>query len=181
MVIKTDICSFSEWKIYPGKGVRYVAKDGRPFLYLSKRARMFGLRYALLIILVNSKLKDLDGQPHGEDFIRKSSNPTLANLRRRRQSDSKEPSKVSLLIPSRRWKPPDLKIKRHWLSKLSEKSKIERRPKSPRSKPKEKLPTLTKTPSKKPKTRPPKRPRRRPLARRTNDSVPSWLASYLNL
>merc|ERR1711862_649493 len=40
----TDLCSFSEWKIYPGKGVRYFAKDGRPFLYLSKRARMFGLR-----------------------------------------------------------------------------------------------------------------------------------------
>jgi ribosomal protein L24E len=32
MVVKTDLCNFSEWKIYPGKGVRFVAKDGRPFL-----------------------------------------------------------------------------------------------------------------------------------------------------
>lgn len=46
MVIKTELCSFSEWKIYPGKGIRYVARDGRPFLYLSKRTRDFGLRYA---------------------------------------------------------------------------------------------------------------------------------------
>lgn len=45
MVVKTDLCNFSEWKIYPGKGVRFVAKDGRPFLFLSKRNRNFGLRY----------------------------------------------------------------------------------------------------------------------------------------
>jgi large subunit ribosomal protein L24e len=44
MVIKTELCSFSEWKIYPGKGIRYVARDGRPFLYLSKRTKDFGLR-----------------------------------------------------------------------------------------------------------------------------------------
>jgi len=45
MVVKTELCTFSEWKIYPGKGVRYVAKDGRPFLYLSKRSRNFSIRY----------------------------------------------------------------------------------------------------------------------------------------
>ena len=44
MVVKTDLCNFSEWKIYPGKGVRFVAKDGRPFLFLSKRNRNFSLR-----------------------------------------------------------------------------------------------------------------------------------------
>ena len=59
MVIKTELCSFSEWKIYPGKGVRYVAKDGRPFLYLSKRTRNFGLRYIDIIINIeNLKLND---------------------------------------------------------------------------------------------------------------------------
>lgn len=50
MVVKTELCSFSEWKIYPGKGVRFVAKDGRPFLFLSKRNRCFGLRYAPSLI-----------------------------------------------------------------------------------------------------------------------------------
>lgn len=47
MVIKTDLCHFSEWKIYPGKGIRYVAKDGRPFLFLSKRMKDFSLRYTV--------------------------------------------------------------------------------------------------------------------------------------
>jgi len=45
MVIKTELCSFSEWKIYPGRGIRFVAKDGRPFLFLSKRTRNFSLKY----------------------------------------------------------------------------------------------------------------------------------------
>jgi len=35
---------FSEWKIYPGKGIRYIAKDGKNSLYLSKRTRNFGIR-----------------------------------------------------------------------------------------------------------------------------------------
>lgn len=70
MVVKTDLCNFSEWKIYPGRGVRFVAKDGKPYLFLSKRARCFGLRY-IWYDLENWKPKDLDGQQHGEDFIRK--------------------------------------------------------------------------------------------------------------
>ena len=45
MVIKTELCAFSEWKIYPGRGIRFVARDGRPFLFLSKRTRDFSLRY----------------------------------------------------------------------------------------------------------------------------------------
>lgn len=102
MVIKTDLCSFSEWKIYPGKGVRYVAKDGRPFLYLSKRARMFGLRYNIIIIIVNSKPKDSDGQPHGEDFIKNSSNPIKENLKKRKPLNLKEPSKVFHSKPSKK-------------------------------------------------------------------------------
>lgn len=53
MVVKTDLCNFSEWKIYPGKGVRFVAKDGRPFLFLSKRDRCFGLRYLLDLLKKN--------------------------------------------------------------------------------------------------------------------------------
>ena len=70
MVVKTDLCNFSEWKIYPGKGVRFVAKDGRPFLFLSKRNRNFSLRY-LITNQEKSKLKGSDGLPHGEDSIRK--------------------------------------------------------------------------------------------------------------
>jgi len=35
MVIKTELCSFSEYRIYPGHGRRYVAKDGRLHIFLN--------------------------------------------------------------------------------------------------------------------------------------------------
>ena len=44
MVIKTDICSFSEYRIYPGRGTRFVAKDGRTFLFINKKCLKFSLR-----------------------------------------------------------------------------------------------------------------------------------------
>ena len=44
MVIKTETCSFSEYRIYPGKGQKYVAKDGRTFLFLTKKNSTFSLR-----------------------------------------------------------------------------------------------------------------------------------------
>jgi ribosomal protein L24E len=93
MVVKTELCNFSEWKIYPGKGVRFVAKDGRPFLFLSKRNRNFGLRYALHHA-GSSRLRGYAGLPPGEGFIRKSSKAMLASKRRRESSNKREPSKV---------------------------------------------------------------------------------------
>jgi large subunit ribosomal protein L24e len=44
MVIKTESCSFSEFKIYPGTGARYFAKDGRSFNFLSKKVAKLALR-----------------------------------------------------------------------------------------------------------------------------------------
>ena len=44
MVIKTETCSFSEFKIYPGVGARYFAKDGRLFNFLSKKVAKLALR-----------------------------------------------------------------------------------------------------------------------------------------
>ena len=39
MVIKTDPCAFSEMKIYPGRGIRFVAKDGKSHIFISSKAR----------------------------------------------------------------------------------------------------------------------------------------------
>jgi len=44
MVIKTELCAFSEWKIYPGRGVRFVAKDGRISMFINKKAHKLYLR-----------------------------------------------------------------------------------------------------------------------------------------
>jgi large subunit ribosomal protein L24e len=38
MVIRTENCNFCEYKIYPGRGIRFVAKDGRVTLYINKKS-----------------------------------------------------------------------------------------------------------------------------------------------
>merc|ERR1719310_1632077 len=39
MVIKTDVCFFSEAKIYPGHGRRFVRKDGRLLAFINQKVR----------------------------------------------------------------------------------------------------------------------------------------------
>lgn len=39
--IKTDLCCFTEYRIYPGKGKKFVSKDGKVHMYIcSKAARL---------------------------------------------------------------------------------------------------------------------------------------------
>mmetsp|Transcript_105087 Transcript_105087/g.226669 ORF Transcript_105087/g.226669 Transcript_105087/m.226669 type:complete len:146 (+) Transcript_105087:17-454(+) len=45
MVIKTETCAFSEQKIYPGHGSRFVRKDGQLMIFLSSKcAALYHLR-----------------------------------------------------------------------------------------------------------------------------------------
>ena len=39
MVVRTDVCQFSEHKIYPGRGHRYVSRDGKTNFFLTKKSR----------------------------------------------------------------------------------------------------------------------------------------------
>merc|ERR1711957_199325 len=39
MVTKTEICSYTAHKIYPGRGRRFVAKDGKTSYFLSQKVR----------------------------------------------------------------------------------------------------------------------------------------------
>lgn len=39
MVVKTDPCAFSEMKIFPGRGIKFAAKDGRVHYFISSKAR----------------------------------------------------------------------------------------------------------------------------------------------
>ena len=39
MVTKTDLCSYTESKIYPGRGRRHIAKDGKTYFFISTKAR----------------------------------------------------------------------------------------------------------------------------------------------
>jgi len=38
MVIKTELCEFTEYRVYPGRGQRYVTRDGKVHFFLSSKA-----------------------------------------------------------------------------------------------------------------------------------------------
>lgn len=38
MVTKTELCEFSEYRIYPGRGSRYVTKDGKVHIFMTKKS-----------------------------------------------------------------------------------------------------------------------------------------------
>ena|ERR1712170_133959 len=44
MVVRTEICVFSEHRIYPGKGHRFVSRDGKTSIFISKKARKLFLK-----------------------------------------------------------------------------------------------------------------------------------------
>lgn len=44
MVVKTEVCSFSELKIFPGKGIRYMSKDCKLPVFINKKSCRLYLR-----------------------------------------------------------------------------------------------------------------------------------------
>ena len=44
MVIKTDPCAFTEMKIYPGRGSRFAARDGKVHFFISSKAKSLFLQ-----------------------------------------------------------------------------------------------------------------------------------------
>ena len=44
MVIKTGMCEYTEYKVYPGRGQRFVSKDGKIHLFISKKSKNLFLR-----------------------------------------------------------------------------------------------------------------------------------------
>ncbi len=41
MVVKTQVCHFSDNKIYPGKGIRIITRDGKVIIFGTKKAKAF--------------------------------------------------------------------------------------------------------------------------------------------
>ena len=39
MVIKTDTCYYTEFKVYPGHGMRFVRRDGKLLVFLNQKVR----------------------------------------------------------------------------------------------------------------------------------------------
>jgi large subunit ribosomal protein L24e len=43
MVVKTEICAFSEYRIYPGHGMKFIRRDGQPVLLSSSKTRRLSI------------------------------------------------------------------------------------------------------------------------------------------
>ena len=41
MVVRTEVCNFSKNKIYPGKGIRIITRDGKLVILSNKKSRSF--------------------------------------------------------------------------------------------------------------------------------------------
>jgi len=39
MVVKTELCAFSEYRIYPGHGIRMIRRDGQPVTLISSKCK----------------------------------------------------------------------------------------------------------------------------------------------
>ena len=37
MVVKTELCNYTEYRIYPGHGQRYIARDGKSSLFITSK------------------------------------------------------------------------------------------------------------------------------------------------
>lgn len=65
MVVKTEVCNFSEQKIYPGKGIRIITRDGKLVILSTKKAKAFFLkktkgqviRWTVIWRRINKKMK----------------------------------------------------------------------------------------------------------------------------
>ena len=44
MVVKTEVCSFSEQRIYPGKGIRLITREGKLAILQNRRCKQFFVR-----------------------------------------------------------------------------------------------------------------------------------------
>lgn len=38
MVVRTEVCNFSEFKIYPGHGIKFISKSGKVHVACSRKA-----------------------------------------------------------------------------------------------------------------------------------------------
>lgn len=70
MVVRTEVCNFSEQKIYPGKGVKIMTKDGnllvaassKSLSFLKRKLKAQTFRWTIVWRRMNKKFKSDKGQ-----------------------------------------------------------------------------------------------------------------------
>ena len=101
MVVRTDLCTFSEQKIYPGRGNRVIGRDGR-FYYLStskadalfvRKVKGQDVRWSIIWRRINKKMKTDESNKkkkrRNKRIVRDIQGLAREEIRRR-QGESKE-------------------------------------------------------------------------------------------
>lgn len=44
MVVKTEVCNYSDLRIYPGKGTKIISREGKISIFIHKKARCQHIR-----------------------------------------------------------------------------------------------------------------------------------------
>lgn len=72
MVIKTETCEFTEYKVYPGRGQRFVTKDGKVHFFIShKAASLFRQRIRPVKLQWTQAWRKMNKKGKTESYTRK--------------------------------------------------------------------------------------------------------------
>lgn len=77
MVIKTEVCEFTEYRVYPGRGQRYVTKDGKVHFFIShKVASLFRQRIRPVKLHWTQAWRKMNKKGKSEAYTRKRTRRT---------------------------------------------------------------------------------------------------------
>ncbi|EER12108.1 60S ribosomal protein L24, putative [Perkinsus marinus ATCC 50983] len=78
MVVKTELCSYTEFRVYPGHGQRFIAKDGKAhFFFNSKAASLFQQRIKPVKLTWTEKWRRLNKKVRTTEVARKKTRRTV--------------------------------------------------------------------------------------------------------
>mmetsp|Transcript_52059 Transcript_52059/g.106141 ORF Transcript_52059/g.106141 Transcript_52059/m.106141 type:complete len:147 (+) Transcript_52059:37-477(+) len=107
MVVKTELCAFSEYRIYPGHGIKFVRRDGQPVLLGSSKAKsLLADRKKPSKLMWTQAWRRLNKKARDDGVVRKKARravkvqraivgASLADLTAKRQASKPKPAKAS--------------------------------------------------------------------------------------
>ena len=77
MVIKTEPCSFSEYRIYPGRGRKFVAKDGKVYYFISNKvASLFHQRKKAVKLTWTQSWRRFNKKTKADEIVKRRTRKT---------------------------------------------------------------------------------------------------------
>jgi large subunit ribosomal protein L24e len=77
MVIKTETCEFTDYKVYPGRGQRFVSKDGKVHFFINhKVASLFRQRIKAVKLHWTQAWRKMNKKGKTESYTRKRTRRT---------------------------------------------------------------------------------------------------------